>query len=324
VEDKDVFKTRITEMFGIDHPIIGGAMMFLSRASIVAAVSQAGGLGVLASAIFKSREEFRDELRRIKDLTDKPVAVNLCLFPMIRPIDNRDYLEVLVEEGVGVVETSGHELPEDLVADIKGAGVKWIHKSAAVRHAQKAEGMGADAVTVVGYENGGATGKYDITTMVLIPATKEAVDIPVIGGGGVVDGRGLAALLALGADGVIIGSRLVLAEECGVHEDVRKALGEAGIYDTTLVMRSIGATHRALKNEAAIKVREIEERSGGLEELLPLIAGTQSEKVYFNGEKDAGMNYISQGVGLMTEVKPAAEIVKEMVEQAEARFAAYQ
>lgn len=315
-----MFKTKITELLEIEHPIIGGAMMFLSRAPLVAAISEAGAVGVLASAIYKNREEFRDELKKIKDLTDKPVAVNLCLFPMIRPIDNQDYLDILLEEGVGIVETSGHELPDELVSQIKSSGVKWMHKSAAVRHAIKAQRMGADAVTVVGYENGGATGKYDVTTMVLVPATREAVDIPVIGGGGVVDGRGLAALLALGADGIIFASRLVLAEECHIHENTRKALLEASIYDTTLVMRAIGATHRALKNEAALKVYEMDEKGGGLEDMLPLIVGAQSEKVYFDGETEVGMNYISQGVGLMNEVRPTAEIIHEMVEQAEEIF----
>jgi len=315
-----MLKTAITDLLNIEYPIVGGAMMFLSRARLVAAISEAGAVGVLASAIYKNREEFRDELKKIKDLTDKPVAVNLCLFPMIRPIDNQDYLDILLEEGIPIVETSGHELPEDLVNNIKSSGVKWMHKSAAIRHAQRAERMGADALTVVGYENGGATGKYDITTMVLVPATKEAVNVPVIGGGGVVDGRGLAALLALGADAVIFASRLVLAEECEIHENVRKKLCEASIYDTTLVMRSIGATHRAFKNEAALKVHEMDEKGGNLEEMLPLIVGAQSEKVYFDGETDVGMNYISQGVGLMNEVKPAAEIIHDMVEQAEGIF----
>ncbi len=313
-------QTRFTKLFGVEHPVVGGALMHLSRAPLVAAVSRAGGLGVLASAIFRDRESFREELRRIKDLTDKPFAVNLNLFPMMRPVDNRDYLDVLVKEGVRIVETSGHELPEDLVADIKAAGLLWMHKSAAVRHAKRAERLGADAVTVVGYENGGATGKYDVTTMVLVPATREAVQVPVIAGGGIVDGRGLAAVLALGADAAIIGSRLVLTHECGVHPNVQKALIEASIYDTTLVMRSIGMTHRVLVNEASRRVIEIESRGGGLEELLPHIIGEQTRKVYHDGDVDAGMNYISQAVGLMHDVRPAGDVVRDMVREAEEIF----
>lgn len=313
-------RTRFTEVFGIEHPVVGGALMHLSRAPLVAAVSKAGGVGVLASAIFRDKESFRDEVRRIRDLTDRPFAVNLNLFPMMRPLDNRHYLEVLVAEGVRIVETSGHDLPEDLAADIKGASLLWMHKCAAVRHARRAERLGADAVTVVGYENGGATGKYDVTTMVLVPATREAVSVPVIAGGGVSDGRGLAAVLALGADAAIIGSRLVLTEECGVHENVRKVLLEADIYDTTLVMRSIGMAHRVLLNEASRKVLEIESRGGGLDELMPHIIGEQTRKVYFDGDVDAGMNYISQAVGLMREVRPAGEVVRDMVREAEAIF----
>lgn len=313
-------KTRFTEIFGVEHPIVGGAMMHLSRAPLVAAVSEAGGLGVLASAIFSDPESFREELRRIRALTSKPFAVNLNLFPTMRPIDNRDYLKVLLEEGVGIVETSGHELPEDLAKEIKASGLKWIHKCAAVRHAKRAERLGADAVTVVGYENGGATGKYDVTTMVLVPATTEAVSIPVIGGGGIVDGRGLAAVLALGADAAIIGSRLLLAEECPIHENVRKALIEASIYDTVLVMKSIGMAHRVLLNAAARKVLEIEARGGSFEDLLPYIIGEQTKRVYFDGDLDAGMNYCSQAVGLMREVLPAREIIHRMVQEAERIF----
>jgi nitronate monooxygenase len=314
-----MLRTRITDLLGIRHPIVGGAMMYLTKAPLVAAISEAGALGVLASANYRTREEFREALQEVKALTSKPFAVNLNLFPMLRPIDNADYLGVLLEEGVRVVETSGHELPEELVAAIKGAGLTWIHKCAHPRHAVKAERMGADAVTVVGWENGGATGKLDVTTMVMVPATVDAVKVPVIGGGGVADGRGMAAVLALGAEGVIVGSRFVLAEECPVHPDTRQALLQAGILDTTLVMRSIGMTHRVLLNEAARRVREIEEKGGnGLEELLPYITGEQARKVYYDGDTGAGMNYISQAIGLMHDVKPAAAIVAEMAAQAEA------
>lgn len=316
-------KTRFTELFCVEHPVVGGALMHLSRARLVAAVSEAGGLGVLASAIFRDKDSLRNEIRHIKSLTSKPFAVNLNLFPMMRPVDNREYLDVIVSEGVKVVETSGHELPEEMAAEIKRAGLLWIHKCAAVRHAKRAERLGADAVTVVGYENGGATGKFDVTTMVLVPATCEAVRIPVIGGGGVVDGRGLAAVLCLGADAAIIGSRLVLTEECEIHPNTRRALLEADIYSTTLVMRSVGMTHRVLLNEAARKVLEIEATGGKIEDLLPYVVGEKTQKVYFDGEVDAGMNYISQAVGLIHEIRPAGEVVRSMVEEAEKIFSRF-
>jgi nitronate monooxygenase len=315
----NVIRTRLTELCGIEHPVVGGAMAHLSDALLVGAISEAGGLGVLASANYKTADEFRAELKKIREVTAKPYAVNLNLFPMMRPIDNMEYLDVLCDEGCTVVETSGHELPEELTGTLKARGLVWIHKCVLPRHAQRAERMGADAVTVVGYENGGATGRWDIGTMVLVPAVIEAVDIPVIGGGGVVDGRGLAALLALGASGVIMGSRFVLAQECNVHENVRKLLCDASITDTMLVMRAIGATHRVIANQAARDLAEVEASpDAGLEDILPFVLGEKSREVYFDGNVDAGMCYISQAVGLMPTVKTAASIVHDTVAEAEA------
>lgn len=314
-----MIRTRLTELCGIEHPIVGGAMAHLSDARLVGAISEAGGLGVLASANYKTAQEFRQELRRIRQFTTRPYAVNLNLFPMMRPIDNMEYLDVLCEEGCTVVETSGHELPPELTQAVKARGLVWIHKCVLPRHAQRAQRLGADAVTVVGYENGGATGRWDIGTMVLVPAVVQAVDIPVIGGGGVVDGRGLAALLALGAEGAIMGSRFVLAEECAIHDNVRQMLCDASVTDTMLVMRAIGATHRVIANEAARRLAEIEARpDAGLEDVLPFVLGEKSREVYFDGNVDAGMCYISQAVGLMSSVRPAAAIVQESVAQAEA------
>jgi len=178
-----MFKSRITEILGIEYPIIGGTMMWISDADFVASISEAGGLGVLASAIYHSREEFADAIDRIRELTDKPFAVNINLFPSMRPIDNDDYVDVLVDKQVKIVETSGHSAPEALCQRFKDAGMTWIHKCVGVRYALKVQSMGADIVTVVGYENGGATGKLDIGTLVLIPTVVDAVDLPVIGGG---------------------------------------------------------------------------------------------------------------------------------------------
>lgn len=314
-----MLKTALTELCGIEHPIVGGAMAYLSDWRLVGAISEAGGLGVLASANYADRETFRAELKRIKGVTTKPYAVNLNLFPMMRPIDNLDYLQVLLEEGVKVVETSGHELPEELTSALKSNGLVWIHKCVHPRHAQRAERMGADAITVVGYENGGATGKWDVGTMVLVPAVLQAVNVPVIGGGGIADGRGLAAVLSLGAAGAILGSRFVLADECGIHENVRKLLCDAGCFDTMLVMRSLGATHRVIANEAARRVAEVESKPDvQLDDLLDYIVGAKSREVYFEGKVDAGMCYMSQAVGLMPTVKSCRDIIEGSVAEAEA------
>jgi len=194
-----MFKTKMTEILGVQYPIVGGTMMSITDAKFTAAISNAGALGVLASAIYQTRESFGEALDELLELTNRPFAVNLNLFPMMRPIDNNDYLDVLLEKGVKIVETSGHSAPADLCARFKEAGLIWIHKCVGIRYALKVQEMGADMITVVGYENGGATGKLDVGTLVLVPRAVESLSVPVIGGGGVSDGRGLVAVLALGA-----------------------------------------------------------------------------------------------------------------------------
>ena len=311
-----MFKTKITELFGIEYPLIGGTMMYLSRAGLVAAISEGGGLGVLASAIFTSREEFRDELQKLKSLTKKPFAVNINMFPSMRPIKNEDYLDVLIDEGVKIVETSGHKAPQEYISRLKEAGIKTVHKCVGKRYARKAESLGVDAVTVVGYENGGATGELDIATMALVPTVVDAVKIPVIGGGGISDGRGFAATLALGAQGVIMGTRFLLAEECPIHQNLKDALLKADELDTMIIMRNIRATHRVWVNDTAKKVAEMETQNAGLAELYPLIAGDAAKKMYDEGDIQAGIVACGQTIGLIHEIKPAAEIIKDIITEA--------
>ena len=245
-----MFQTQLTRKLGIEYPIVGGTMMWISDPEFVAAISNAGGLGILASAMYQTKEDFAKAVDRVFELTKKPFAVNLNLFPMMRPIDNSEYLDVLVSRGVKIVETSGHSAPEDLVGRFKQADMTWIHKCVGVRYALKVQSMGADMVTVVGYENGGATGTLDIGTLVLVPRVVESLSIPVIGGGGVTDGRSFLALLALGAQGVIIGTRLLTTKEAPIHENLKQALVNASELDTMLIMRTIGATHRVWANAA--------------------------------------------------------------------------
>jgi nitronate monooxygenase len=315
-----MLRTKLTQMLGIEHPIVGGTMMHLALAEYTAAVSAAGGLGVLASANYKKMDEFRQALRDVRKLTDKPFAVNLNFFPALNQIDNNLYLDVMIDERVTVVETSGHRAPEDVVGRIKGAGMKLIHKCVGVRYAQKAVELGADAVTVVGYENGGATGTLDITTLCLVPRVVDAVPIPVIAGGGVGDGRGVAALLALGAEAVIVGTRLLVAEETPLHPDIKAALCRSSELDTRLVLRSLHNTHRVLDNETAKKVAELEANGGGLEELMPLIAGMVT-KEKFQAATDGGLLACGQGIGLVRKVQPMREIIEELVSGAEETIA---
>jgi len=308
-----MLQTKITRILGIEYPIIGGTMMSISKADFVAAISNAGGLGILASAIYQTKEEFSDAIERIQELTDKPFAVNINLFPSMRPIDNNDYVDILVEKGVKIVETSGHSAPEDLCARFKEAGMTWIHKCVGIRYAKKVEKMGADIVTVVGYENGGATGTLDIGTLVLVPAVKDAVDLPVIGGGGVSDGRGVTALLALGAEAVIIGTRLLLTKECPIHDNLKQALCDASELDTMLIMRSIGATHRVWNNAAAQKCLEIEDKNGDFEAIIDAAAGKKARKMFDHGDLGAGILALGQTIGLIHDIPTVKELFDKIM-----------
>jgi nitronate monooxygenase len=292
-------------------------MMSISTADFVAAISNAGGLGILASAIYSSKEDFAAAIDRIRQLTDRPFAVNINLFPAMRPIDNDQYMDVLVEKGVKIVETSGHSAPEGLCQRFKDAGMTWIHKCVGVRYARKVEGMGADIVTVVGYENGGATGNLDIGTLVLVPTVRDAIGLPVIAGGGVSDGRGLAAVLALGAEAAIIGTRLLATAECPIHEKVKQALLQATEVDTRLVLRSIGATHRVWNNPAAEVCLELEKAGAGLEDLIRAASGEKARLMYRTGDLECGIMSCGQGVGLVHDVPTVAELFDRMMAQAE-------
>ena len=313
-----MIKTKLTEMLGIKYPILGGTMMDISKAGFTAAISNAGALGILASAIWKKPEDLREELKKTKDLTDKPFAVNINLFPMMEKLDNFRYLDIMVEQGVKIVETSGFNPPADLIAKIKQAGMIWIHKCVGVRYAKKAEALGADAVTVVGYENGGATGTLNVTTLVLTSATVDAVKIPVIGGGGVVDGRTMLAVLGLGAEGVIVGSRFMLSDECPIHVNVKKAMAEATELDTDVIMYSIGFPHRVWLNGPAKKTKEIENKGGGLNDIIQYVSGEAARRMYDTGDLEAGTISCSQGIGLVHRIMPLKDIVEEMVAEAEA------
>jgi NAD(P)H-dependent flavin oxidoreductase YrpB (nitropropane dioxygenase family) len=311
-----MFKTKITELLGIEYPIIGGTMMWISYPEFVAAVSEAGGCGVLASAIYESKESFAQAIDRCQELTKKPFAVNINLFPMMRPIDNNDYIDVLIDKGVKIVETSGHSAPVDLCKRFKDAGMVWIHKCVGVRYALKVQDMGADAVTVVGYENGGATGKLDIGTLALVPRVVESVNVPVIGGGGVSDGRGFLAVLAMGAEGVIIGTRLLATKEVPIHDNLKKALVNASELDTMLVMRSINATHRVWTNEAAKKCAEVEAQGGGLEDILNVVSGQKAKQMFEGGEVDLGIIACGQSIGMAHDIPTVKELLDRMISEA--------
>lgn len=311
-----MFQTKITEMLGIKYPIVGGTMMWITTPEFTAAVSNAGGLGILASAMHESREAFADAIDLTYKLTDNPFAVNINLFPMMRPIENNEYLDILIEKGIKIVETSGHTAPEDLCARFKKAGLIWIHKCVGVRYALKVQNMGADIITVVGYENGGATGKLDIGALVLVPRVAESIKVPLIGGGGVSDGRGFLAVLSLGAEGVIIGTRLLTTKEAPIHENLKNALVQASELDTMLIMRSIGATHRVWASTAAKKCTELEDAQVGLPEILKIVAGDKAKMMYDKGDLDAGIISCGQGIGLAHDIPTVKELFESIISQA--------
>ncbi len=312
-----MFKTRVTELFGIQYPILQGGMARASNPELVAAVSNAGGLGILVSATYGSKEALRTDIRKTKSLTRKPFGVNLSFFPSSRPIPNDEYVQVIIEEKVAMVETSGFRAPTEFVKPLHDGGVKIMHKCAAVRHAETAEKIGADAVAVVGFENGGAMGMDDVTTMIMVPLTVDLVKIPVLAGGGIGDGRGFAAALALGAEGVVVGTRFMATHECDLHPKFKDWLIRSTERDTLPIQRSMRNTHRALRNKVAEKVLEMENKGAPLEEILKVLAGDRSADAMHGGNLDGGIGLSGQVVGLIHEIKSVKEVIDEMVSGAE-------
>lgn len=312
-----MFRTKITEMFGIKHPIIVGAMMHISNAEMVAAASNAGALGVLASAMFPTGKNFRDELKKTKDLTDQPFAVNINMFPAVHPVDNMEILEICGSEGVHIIETSGHKAPEEFAGFIKDDDMLLVHKCVGIRYALKAQSIGADVITAIGYENGGATGTFDITTLCLVPRMVDILKVPVIGGGGVADGRGFLSLLALGAQGVIMGTAFLVAEECPIHNNLKRKIIEGSELDTIVVMRSIGNSHRVLKTAKAEQLAQLDKNNAGLDEILKLVNSEKTKEMYKKGYVNASFMSCGQGMGLVKKIRPIREIIGEIINQAD-------
>lgn len=313
--------TRLTKLLGIQHPIIQGAMQWLARAPLAAAVSNAGGLGVINAKSFADVGDLRREIDHLRRLCERPFAVNLSLLPELAGPDPVDaWLEVCIAEKVPVVETAGRS-PADFIARLKDAGSLVIHKVPAVRFGLSAQRIGVDAVTVVGFECGGHPGLDQVTTMVLAPKAARALAVPVVAGGGVADGHGLAAALALGAEGAVMGTRFLFAEEVALPESVRRRLMAADERATTLVMQSLKNTARVLDNATARRVQALEAAGAGIEELRPLISGRRGLAALMAGDHEGGLLALGQGVGLVDRVMPAAEIIARTMEEARAASA---
>jgi NAD(P)H-dependent flavin oxidoreductase YrpB (nitropropane dioxygenase family) len=315
-----MFKTRITEMLGIEYPIIQGGMMWLSTAELAAAVSNAGGFGIITALSCGSKEKLRAEIRRCKDLTDKPFGVNVSMLPRLSANDQTEgYFGVIIEEGVTGVETSGRN-PEAYLPRLKEAGIKVIHKVPAVRFARKAESVGVDAVTLVGFECGGLPGMDDVTTFILIQKAAKGLNIPVVAGGGICDAKGFMAALALGAEGVLMGTRFMLTRECWAHPRIKERLLQATELDTVLVARSIQNASRVIKNQAAMRSLEMEQRNATPEEFRTVINSESSLKALQEGDVDAGIIACGQVIGMIDDLKSVQEVIDEIVEGAQAIY----
>ncbi len=310
-----ILRTRITELLGIEYPVIQGAMHWLSRAELVAAVSNAGGLGILSSLTFPTVVELREEIRKTQSMTNRPFAVNVTLLPTLRPVDYSLYMKTAIDEGVNIIETAGRN-PRGFMPLLKEAGVTIMHKVARVRDAQAAERVGVDAVTIVGFQEGGNPGMDDIASSILIPIAAKSVSIPVIAAGGFVDGRGLVAALALGAEAVLMGTRFMVSQECPLHRSIKERLVQATEKDTVLVMRSIGNPERVLDTESARSILQMEARGTTLEELAPLVSGLRQKQALDSGKIEEALLPCGQAIGLINDILGAGEIVANTIAEA--------
>lgn len=318
-------KTRVSELLGTRYPIIQGGMMWVGTAEMAAPVSNAGGLGVLTALTQPTPEALAAEIARCREMTDKPFGVNLTILPSINPPPYEAYLDVVIDSGVKVLETAGNN-PKEFIAKARAAGVKVVHKCVAVRHALSAERNGVDAVSIDGFECAGHPGEEDIGGLILIPLAARKLQIPVIASGGIGDGRGLAAALALGAEGINMGTRFCATREAPIHEDIKRALLDASERDTRLIFRTLKNTARVLRNAISEEVVATERRPGGceFEDIRPLVAGIRGKAALDSGEVDGGVITAGQVVGLIDDIPSCAELIERMVEECRERLAVAQ
>ncbi len=315
-------KTRVTEMLGINYPIIQGGMQWVGRAELASAVSNAGGLGILTALTQETPMALAREIERCRDMTRKPIAVNLTILPPVKPPPYAEYIAAIIDNGVKIVETAGSS-PKDFVEKLKANGVTIVHKCTSVRHALSAERNGIDIVSIDGFECAGHPGEDDVPGLVLIPLAAKALTIPVIASGGIGDGRGMAAALALGAEGVNMGTRFCATKEAPIHDNIKRALLNASERETNLIFRTLRNTGRVLKNAVSDQVISTERRPGGceFEDIRPLVSGQRGRAALETGEKDAGLVWAGQVVGLIDDIPSCQELISRMVEECRARLA---
>jgi NADH:quinone reductase (non-electrogenic) len=311
-------KTRITELLGIRYPIVQGGMQWVGRAQLAAAVSNAGALGIVTALTQPTPEDLLKEIARCRDMTDQPFAVNLTILPSLRAISHAEYARAIIESGVKIVETAGRN-PEPYMASFKAAGIKIIHKCTSVRHSVKAERIGCDAVSVDGFECAGHPGEDDIPGLVLLPRAAEQLKIPFIASGGFGDGRGLVAALALGADGINMGTRFMATVEAPIHQKIKDSIVAASERDTALLMRRLRNTARFFRNRVANEAEAVERIKGAdltIQDLAPFVSGQRGRLVYEQGDVDAGVWSAGMVVGLIHDIPTCEELISRIVREA--------
>jgi nitronate monooxygenase len=312
-------RTRITEMLGIRFPIVQGGMQWVGTAELVAAVANGGGLGILTALTQPTPEALAAEIARCRGMTAAPFGVNLTILPTITPPPYERYLDVVIDSGIKILETAGNN-PKEFIAKAKAAGVRVIHKCVTVRHALSAERNGVDIVSIDSFECAGHPGEDDIGGLVLIPVAAKALRVPIIASGGIADGRGLAAALVLGADGVNMGTRFCATREAPIHERIKQALVNASERDTRLILRTLHNTARVLKNTIADEVVASESRGCSFEDIRPLVAGSRGRAALAAGDPDGGIITAGQTVGLIDDIPACAELIARMVAEARERL----
>ena len=311
-------KTRITQMLGIEHPIIQGGMHYVGFAPLAAAVSNAGGLGIITALTQKTPSDLANEISKCRDMTDKPIGVNLTFLPVMKAPDYPGYIKAIIEGGVKIVETAGRN-PSQVMPILKDAGIKVIHKCTSVRHSLKAQEIGCDAVSVDGFECGGHPGEDDIPNMILLPRAADELEIPFVSSGGMADARSLVASLAMGAEGMNMGTRFIATKEAPVHENVKAAILAASELDTRLVMRPLRNTERVLNNAAVEKLLKKEKNLGSdlkIEDIMEEVAGVYP-KVMQDGAMDSGAWSCGMVAGLINDIPTCKELIDRIIRDAE-------
>ncbi len=315
-----MLRTRVTELFDIQHPIIQGGMQWVARAELTAAVANAGALGFLSALTHATPEALAAEIRRTRELTDKPFGVNLTILPTLTPPPYAEYRRAIIESGVRVVETAGSK-PAEHVADFRAHGVKVMHKCTSVRHALSAQALGVDAITIDGFECAGHPGEDDVPGLILIPAAAAKLSVPLIACGGIADGRGLVAALALGADGVSLGTRFCATREAPIHDAFKQALVDNDERATNLILRSFRNTSRVAKNKVSDEVVALERQGKAFTEVASLVKGVRGREGYASGDINFGIWTAGQVQGLINDIPTVAELVSRIVDDAKVLIA---